>query len=174
MAINASTGNIAWTPALAGRFPVKLKVSDGKGGEAVQEFTITVANRTRPVLEIKTPSEGQKVKGKLTVTGATTKGSLDIVKVQLRVDSGDWLDTAGNSSWTYTLDTTKFKDGKHTIQARAFDGMDYSDIVNRTVMVDNSKPASKGFIPGFNGTLALIGVSAGLIIRLFKKRNGDQ
>jgi hypothetical protein len=169
MTVNGTSGQISWIPESAGFFNVQLKISDGRGGETTQEFTITVQNRTRPIIDYKTPSEGQKVRGKLTVTGTTTRGTLDIVKVQLRVDSGEWLDAAGNSTWTYSLDTTKLKDGRHTFQARAFDGMDYSDIVNRTVVVANSKPAGKGFIPGFDGLGALMGLVMGFVLYVQKK-----
>jgi hypothetical protein len=174
MAVDPATGKISWIPSIPGNFSVVLKISDGRGGEATQEFTITVQNRTRPIIDFKTPSEGQKVRGKLTVTGTTTRGTLDIVKVQLRVDSGEWLDAAGNSTWTYSLDTTKLKDGRHTFQARAFDGKDYSDIVKRTVIVDNAKPAAKGFIPGFDGTLVATAISVMALAFVRRKRGGSQ
>jgi hypothetical protein len=165
MAVDKVSGKISWTPASAGNFTVRLKASDGRGGEAAQEFVIQVLERVRAKVQFTAPSDGQKVKGKLAVTGSAIKGTLDIVKVQLRVDSGDWTDAAGNSTWTYTLDTTKLKNGKHTLQARAYDEMDYSDIVNRTITVDNQKEAAKGFIPGFVGTIGLAAAAFGLVMR---------
>jgi len=171
MAIDSLTGKIFWTPTTLGNFTVKIKASDGRGGEAFQEFTITVLNRTRPTIEFITPTEGQKVKTKITVSGIATKGTVDIVKIQLRVDSGEWIDMTGNSTWTYSLDTTKLQNGKHTLQARAFDGMDYSDIANRTMIVDNPKPAGKGFIPAFESGLALVGIFMALMTILRRRRS---
>jgi len=75
----------------------------------------------------------------------------NITKVQLRADNGDWMDANGNTGWTFVLDTSKLKNGKHTLQARAFDGTDYSDLANRTIKVDNPKQAQKGFIPMMDG-----------------------
>jgi len=170
MTINVTTGKVSWTPVTAGNSSVKLRASDGKGGEAFQEFTITVVNRTRPGIEFKTPSEGQRAKGRFAVTGTAMKGTLVIVKIQLRVDSGEWLNVSGNSTWTYTLDTTKLKDGKHILQARAFDGMDYSDIINRTMLVDNAKPAANGFIPGFDGVSMVAVLSVMALAFLRRKR----
>jgi hypothetical protein len=171
MTVNGTSGQISWIPESAGIFNVQLKISDGRGGEATQEFTITVQNRTRPTIEFFTPSEGQKVRGILIVAGTTTRGTLDITRVQIRVDSGGWLNASGNPNWTYQLDTTKLKDGRHTIQARAFDGMDYSDIVNRIVIVDNKKTPNKGFIPGFDGVLVVAAILAIAIACTRKKRH---
>jgi hypothetical protein len=82
----------------------------------------------RPKDEYTSPKEGQKVGGKLAVNGKTMKGTLGIETVQVRTDGGGWADASGNSTWTFTLDTTRFKNGKHTLEARAFDGMGYSGV----------------------------------------------
>jgi len=160
MTIDLSTGKIAWSPSGAGNFTVRARVSDGKGGEAFQEFTIVVWDRAKATVGFTTPAEAQKVKGRLAVAGKVTKGTLEVVCVQLRVDSGEWINVTGNPTWTYTLDTTKLKNGKHTLQARACEGTDYSDTVNRTVTVDNQKEAGKGFIPGFGGMMVLMAVAS--------------
>jgi len=170
MTIDASSGKIAWTPAAAGNQMVRIKVGDGKGGEAYQEFVVTVLERVKASVQFTTPSEGQKVKGKLAVTGSAVKGTLDIVKVQIRIDSSDWTDAIGNETWSYTLDTTKLKNGKHTLQARAFDGMDYSDIANRTITVDNQKAAGKGFIPGFAGIIVPVVVAAACVLLGWRRK----
>jgi hypothetical protein len=46
MSINASTGLIAWTPlsSQTGSQSVSVKAADGKGGEATQNYTITVSS----------------------------------------------------------------------------------------------------------------------------------
>jgi hypothetical protein len=142
-----SSGKVTWTPALVGNYSVVLKVSDGKGGESLQAFTINVAAKVLPAVDFITPSEGQKLKVKFNITGGASKGTKNIVMVQLRVDSGAWMDASGIASWQITLDTTKLKNGNHTLQARAFDGTDYSDPVDRRIYVDNWRPAGKNFMP---------------------------
>ena len=51
MAIDAS-GSLAWTPDTTGSFSVSLRVSDGQGGEALQDFTVVVqaANRAPRII----------------------------------------------------------------------------------------------------------------------------
>jgi RHS repeat-associated protein len=50
MTINAGTGLVAWTPADAqvGANSVTVRVTDGRGGQAVQTVTVTVAQANRP------------------------------------------------------------------------------------------------------------------------------
>jgi hypothetical protein len=135
--------------------------SDGKGGEGKQELTITVVPVTRPTMEILRPIEGAKISGKLDVSGLVVKGTGDVVKVQVSLDGGEWTDATGNASWTFRWDTTKLKNGPHVIQARAFDEVEYSFVVNRTLIIDNQKASGKGFIPGFEGIgLAIVVVIA--------------
>jgi hypothetical protein len=165
MALDNLTGKITWMPGGAGSCPVILKASDEKGGKTVQEFTIVVSERTRPKVEIIDPANDATVKGRTTVGGKAFRGTLDIAKVQLRVDGKDWTDAVGNWSWKYTLDTTKLKNGKHAIEARAYDGMDFSDIASRTVTVDNARSSGKGFIPGFEALPVLLAAAALLVLR---------
>ena len=167
MTVGRESGNVNWTPLASGNFTVRLKVSDGRGGEVIQEFSIKVLDRVNPKVEILSIAEGQKMKGKFTLTGKAVKGTLEVVKVQARVDSGEWTDAAGNTSWTFILDTSKLSNGKHTIQVKAYDGVGYSETVNRTVTVDNQKNGG-GFIPGFDG-MALIAIM-GLVICLTSRR----
>jgi len=167
MSIDPATGRISWTPnaSQTGNHTITVIVTDGKGGAALQEFTINVTSKGKLGVEFITPSEGQKVKGKFTVTGVVIKGANNTTKVQLRVDSGAWMDAAGTLGWQITIDTTKLKNGKHTLQARAYAGMDYSDAVNRTIKVDNAQPSGKGFIPGFEVLPMILAAAALLLLK---------
>jgi hypothetical protein len=173
MTIENKGGNgiVSWTPTVAGNYTLTILASDGKGGEGRQELTITVVSVTRPSVEILRPIEGAKISGKVDVSGLVVKGTRDVVKVQVSVDGGEWLDASGNASWTFKWDTTKLKNGAHVLSARAFDGTDYSDLVNRTVTVDNQKAAGKGFIPGFDGMIGALAAVATMVWIVRKKRN---
>ena len=170
MMVGGAGGTVSWTPVAAGNFPVVLKVTDAKGAEALQEFTIVVSDRVKAKLEISAPSEGQKVRGKVLVSGTAGKGSLEVLGIQVRLDGGPWANATGTDNWRYSLDTVKLKNGGHSLQARAFDGMDYSDPVNRTITVDNPKAAGKGFIPGLEASMMVIAMAAILIIGNKKRR----
>ena len=101
----------------------------------------------------------------MAVAGRAICGTLEVAGVQLRVDYGKWVDAAGAQNWTWKLDTSKLKNGRHTLQARASDGMGYSDTVDRTITVDNPGPGGKGFIPGFDALPLLIAAAALLVLR---------
>jgi hypothetical protein len=83
--------------------------------------------------------------------------------VQVRIDSGDWTEVSGNGAWQYTLDTTGLRNGRHVIQARAFDGVDNSDAVNRTFFVDNPAPSRDGTFTWFWVGLVFVAAVAGLV-----------
>ncbi len=144
MAVGAATGKVSWTPTAPGVFPVILRVSDGIGGEAIQEFSVMVPEApvvARPSVGILSPSEGQDLKGNVTASGLAEKGGRDVTLVQARIDSGEWMNASGTRGWQFTLDTTRLQNGRHTIQVRAFDGTNYSDPASRTVNVDNTPPS---------------------------------
>jgi hypothetical protein len=174
MAIDGRTGVLSWTPPKAGSYTVKIGVSDGKGGLAVQEFNLTVKERVKAIVEITAPQENQKVRGKLAVAGTATRGTLAVVRVQLRFDSGEWGNATGNLSWQYSIDTARLGNGRHVLQARAYDGMDYSSVASRNVTVDNQNAGGKGFIPGF-GPAALAAIAlvvAAEVVRKSRVRGG--
>jgi hypothetical protein len=163
MALDNSTGSLSWVPVAPGNCLVVLSASDGNGSEVFQEFTIIVSERVGPKVQITDPARNQTIKGRVSVTGKAFPGTLEVVKVQVRVDGGDWNDAEGDTGWTYSLDTTKLKNGKHVIEARAYDGMDHSDVASRAVTVDNAKSGGTGFIPGF-GTVPLLVAAAALLV----------
>ena len=130
-----------------------------------------VVSVTRPSVEILRPIGGAKISGKVDVSGLVVKGTRDVVGVQAKVDGGNWEGASGNSTWIFRLDTMKLKNGAHVVQARAFDGTDYSDVVNRTFSVDNQKAPGKGFIPGFGGPVTVLALVLILGWR-HRKKNG--
>jgi hypothetical protein len=165
MTVGSANGMVSWTPVSVGNFSVVLKVEDGKGAEALQEFTITVAEKVKVKVEITRPSENGKVKGKIMMAGTAIKGTLEVVSVQVKVDDGPWTNATGTDSWQFSLDTSKLNNGAHSLAARAFDGTDYSDPVTRTFSVDNKNPnTTKGFIPGFEGLVVVAVIGLALVM----------
>ncbi|MDI6916427.1 MAG: NosD domain-containing protein, partial [Thermoplasmatales archaeon] len=57
--------------------------------------------------------------------------------VEIKIDSGSWQLATGTTSWSFDWDTTTVSNGWHTIYARAYDGVDYSEIKSVSVYVDN-------------------------------------
>jgi hypothetical protein len=92
---------------------------------------------TPPSIGFVSPTESV-VSGEVLVSGWATDvdGDETISHVQVRIGS-TWMDGQGTSAWSYSWDTTVVDDDDYTIEARAFDGYDYSEVSSFTVHVDN-------------------------------------
>jgi hypothetical protein len=104
--------------------------------------TLVMASGLRaqpPAVTITSPQEGATVSGTIMVQGNASDpdGNGTLHRVEIRIDNGTWRYADGNTSWTYTWDTTTVQDGEHSIAARSYDGTSYSPVVSRNVTVDN-------------------------------------
>ena len=163
ISVDSTTGKVVWTPSAAGNFTVVLKVTDGRGGEATQEFVIIVSGAVRPLVILGTPQQ-KSLSGTVKFSGTVTKGTREVIRVQLRIDGGEWKDALGTYDWNYTLNTKSLKNGRHSFEFWAYDGKEYSDIVKAEFKVDNPAPAGKGFIPMTDAvTSILVCISLGIL-----------
>ncbi|MGQ9583102.1 MAG: PKD domain-containing protein, partial [Thermoplasmatota archaeon] len=93
-----------------------------------------------PTVTVSSPEEGSNLSGVARVTGtAHDIEFLDTISVYVQVDGGEWLEAQGNTSWSLDLDTTRYKDGPHTLSARAWDGKAYSELVRVNVTFRNKR-----------------------------------
>ena len=173
MSFNASARRLNWTPGTAaiGRsYNVSLRVTDGRGGAAQQAFTISVV-RARPHCLIDSPGDGERVTGRMAVTGTAAKGVLEVTRVEVRLDGGPWLRAYGTSQWRLELDTFRLKNGEHRVEARSDDGMSYSEVQSLVVSVYNPTGDVSVDGPPWSASLclilslALLGVKMGLDTR---------
>ncbi len=173
MSITAGTGLIRWTPKVSqkGNTTVTVKVSDGKGGLAELAFVITVGEPVviKPTCSIGSPSPGAKLGGKATIQGKAAAGTSAVTRVEVRIDEGAWKYAAGTENWTYELDAAGLSKGTHTVQARAYDGAQYSDAVSIEFVID--RPAGDGgdslLLPAIIiiAVIAVACVAAALLLR---------
>ena len=126
MSVDASSGLLNWTPAEAGEYSVLLSVRDGNGGEAWQQFNITVSEAIAPKISITSPGKLSRVQGDITVQGRAARGTRELRSVEVRLDDGPWTRASGTANWTFNLDTRGLREGRHTVHARAYDGKVYS------------------------------------------------
>ncbi len=61
-----------------------------------------------------------------------------VTNVEIRFEDGPWIEVP--YPYDYLWNTTEYPDGNVTVYARAFDGTDYSEVVNVTVTVNNQEP----------------------------------
>ena len=120
------------------------------------------------------PPAATEVSGRWTVSG--TADGLEVKNVEVRVDGRSWENAAqdggsGFRSWQYTVNTTRLANGRHRLEARAYDGSRYSPLADLEFVVKNPvknpNPAGK-FIPGFGALVA--GMAAGLALAAGARR----
>lgn len=132
-----------------------------------------------PTCQIASPMLGETVSGNYTITGTASdrEGTLEMVEV--RIDDGPWIGVNGTESWSFEWDTAAVPDGDHTIHARSFDGMNYSDVVQVTISVSNEKPQESMLQQSWLWIAIAVVIIAILtilfiLVRKRRKQEGDQ
>ncbi|MBM4249075.1 MAG: hypothetical protein FJ149_06515 [Euryarchaeota archaeon] len=135
-------GTVRWVPtsSQAGTARVRLAATDGVFS-AVQDWNITVLPAGTPpsgiACSIASPAPGSRVNGTVVVSGSASVISGAVVSVEYRIDGGAWKPADGTTSWSFALDTTKLRNGTHTILVRSFDGRNHSAESRLELSVDN-------------------------------------
>ena len=104
-----------------------------------------------PLVDIKSPREGEIVKGVIEINGSAFDKYDSITEVKIRIDSGPNVTANGQTKWNYQWDTTTVADGVHTIYAWSFNqtASSFPDVVN--VTVDNTPPFTTHNVSGILG-----------------------
>ncbi|OYT58631.1 hypothetical protein B6U81_07630, partial [Thermoplasmatales archaeon ex4484_30] len=151
-----------------GKHKIEARCYDGVDYSNIVSITVSVNNvmNRPPNIEIMEPANGSTVKGNILINGRAwdEDGNSTIQKVEIRIDGNEWITVNGKTSWNYEWNTLQVSNGKHKIEARCYDGVDYSNIVSITVTVKNEKP-----IPILPFIVLGIGVVALLVFMLRKK-----
>jgi hypothetical protein len=129
MVIDRNTGVLRWTPnsSRVGNHTGVIAVSDGLGGEARQPFTVNVVAHVPPFCIFTLPGEGALAGRHILVAGTAGPAGGGVLWVQVRLDGGPWQNVSGTDSWSLSLETGGLGPGLHTVQARACDGILYSN-----------------------------------------------
>jgi hypothetical protein len=157
-----------------------VKVADGRGGSAEQSFVITVTEPVAPAVKPKCtitfPLNGTGASKKLAVKGTAIKGTAMITRVEVRVDEGPWQTASGTDNWTLEIDLAGLANGRHTVEAKAFDGTLWSDSVKVDVLFNNPgghiESGGTLFLPIILVAVIAAGICAGLF--LWKKKGGGR
>ncbi|MEW5759239.1 MAG: Ig-like domain-containing protein [Candidatus Thermoplasmatota archaeon] len=135
-----------------GTHKITVYVNDGINNVS-SSITITIKN-SKPSVSIIYPKNNAKVSKKITIKGNANDKDGKLVKVEISIAGSTWKEVNGKENWTYKWDTTKVENGDYLISVRAYDGTDYSDITTINLKVNNEK----GFIPGFDMIIIIIGL----------------
>ncbi len=82
--------------------------------------TTTIQDTTPPVIAITSPTNNAFISGNVIISGAAVD-NIAVQKVEVRLDNGAWAAASGTTSWTFTLNTSNFLNGPHSLSARATD-----------------------------------------------------
>jgi hypothetical protein len=118
---------------------ITAEVFDGEYFDYTTVYlTVSATTNLRPTVDITLPEDGSNVKDTITVSGTAADPDPDgeVTLVEVRIDNaGSWLTCVGTDSWEYNLDTSKISDGEHSLVARSFDGLSYSELDSITINV---------------------------------------
>jgi len=123
-----------------GEHTLRFRAYDGENHSDDVDLTLNIQNENSiPEVFIDYPGSGTEVEGSITLSGTTSDedGDETIETVELSIDGEEWEAATGTTTWSYEWDTTLFEDGSYSVEVRAFDGKDYSDVQELTLTVKN-------------------------------------
>jgi parallel beta-helix repeat protein len=161
-------------------YTVSAKNAIGEGPLSNEaNATPTAPANQLPECAISAPAASGTVSGMVNITGTASDPDGTVDSVEVRIDDGVWQQATGTTSWTFEWNTMEISDGSHTIRARSYDEMNYSQEVSVTVTVDNAEEPPPGdesifsqawFWVAILGIILVIGV---LLVVLMRRRGGE-
>jgi len=166
---SVSTDGVTWqvlgtdTITMAATTYVGLAVtSHDANARATASFTnVTVSSSTTPTnnpptVAITAPTPGATVSGTYQILG-TAGDDAGVAKVEIKVDTGAYVQAAGTQSWSYSWNTGSVANGSHTLTARATDTGGLTTSTSLSVNVSNTTTGTAaGVIPsGYPRRLAV-------------------
>jgi len=114
--------------------------SNGPSKSEDNEFTTDIVPNELPIIIITEPINGEKVSGKITITGEAMDPDDDSLEfVEVKVDENEWEKAEGTIVWNYELNTKELVNGNHYLHARTYDGRNYSEEFSISIEVDNEE-----------------------------------
>jgi hypothetical protein len=147
-----------------GKHKIAFRAFDGElySPEVAVSFKVNnIIINLRPAVAITGPSVDKALSGTVTVTGTASDPESNLSRVELSLNGGGWSPVTGASSWSYVLDTKTLRNGRHSIQVRAFDGVNFSDTAQLDFSVNNAAASTSSSGPS---NMLLIGVAAAILI----------
>ncbi|MEM3396531.1 MAG: hypothetical protein QW620_01825 [Thermoplasmata archaeon] len=84
-------------------------------------FVVEVMEVNDPPVIALTTDLSEKLSGVLVVEGSVSDVDGNVVSLQYRMDTGDWVNITPGNNWSATIDLAQVSPGKHTLTLRAID-----------------------------------------------------
>ncbi len=111
--------------------------ADDSDNSATLSATVTDIIDTQPPLAfISAPHENEILSGTVTVTG-TAEDNYAVRRVEVRIEPAEWETASGTIDWSWEWNTTGDLNGRYRIEARAWDGFNYSSSATVEVEITN-------------------------------------
>ena len=104
--------------------------------QVVEVFVDNFEDLQSPLVFITEPYDNEIVSDLVTIRG-TASDNNRIDRVEFRILPNDWQTVNGFDDWAWAWNTTQELNGRYTLQARSYDGFQYSSIFSVEVEVTN-------------------------------------
>ena len=100
----------------------------------------------KPLVKITYPRDGMTVSGLVMISGvASDSDSNDAIKrIEVMINDSEWDDAEGTTKWSYDWGTYEIEDGTYSIRVRSWDGIDYSEVEEINIVIDNPDVMESG------------------------------
>jgi hypothetical protein len=129
-----------------GDYLVAAEVFDGEYFDyATVNLTVQFIDNIPPTVEILAPEDGSNVDKTIKISGSAADTDGKVKLVEIRIDNvGSWLLCEGTDIWELSLDTRILSKGPHSIVARSYDGLSYSELDSITINVETEDSSDDG------------------------------
>jgi hypothetical protein len=163
------TGTGSWDHlvAIAGQFSgahtLEARSYDGEQYSDIASIAFSI---DRPPTVTITTEEIEKAFEKGFDVEGTASDDNAVVDLEFRLDDGEWETSAGSQAWAYAIKVGDLEKGEHTLEVRAWDGVQYSYTLTYTF--DIKEPEEEG--PGFSAIIVALGILSAILITTIERR----
>ncbi|MFP3872426.1 MAG: S8 family serine peptidase [Candidatus Aenigmatarchaeota archaeon] len=130
-----------------GNHTAEVKAIDEAGNEALKDLNFVVDTKS-PTIEILEPLEDEMFcEDAITIRWTGEKEGTEIVKYEIRIDEGEWIDKEKVTEHTYS----GVEDGNHSVEVRVEDEAGNEAVDRVSFLLDTSKPVLEIVEPSEDG-----------------------
>jgi hypothetical protein len=112
-----------------------VRAYDAEGVDGVDMVMLRLADPPPPSVLISYPEDGVELNNDFVITGSALPGGA-LERVEVRIGGGSWGIANGSDDWTYRVSIWSFQHGENIIEARAYDGIEFTPTISITIIVD--------------------------------------